>query len=158
MNSKHELLKSSILPTVIGSLLGLSSLSMDVRGDEYARGMIAYGSGNYNKAFELIKISAESGTAKSQLTLSIMYRQGIGVKKNEYEGFYWCKQAAEQEVLEAKFQLGIMYMDGEGVTEDEDEAIKWLWDAADLGYPQATEMLQYVFSEEFDTEESNFGC
>lgn len=49
-------------------------------------------------------------------------------------------------------------MEGEGVTEDEAKAIEWLWDAADLGYPQASEMLLYVFSEEFDIEESNIGC
>lgn len=158
MISKHERQKSSVFPTLIGSLLSLSSLSMDVRGDEYTRGITAYESGDYSKAFELIKISAKSGAAKSQLILSTMYRRGIGIKKDEYEGFYWCKQAAEQEVLEAKFQLGIMYMEGEGVTENEDDAIQWLWGAADQGYPQAAEMLQYIFSEEFDIEASNIGC
>ena len=158
MISKHKFIKSSILPAVVSGIFGLSILSIDARGDEYTHGIAAYENGDYRKAFDLIKLSAESGVAKSQLILSIMYRRGLGVEKDEYESFYWCKQAAEQEVLEAKFHLGLMYMEGEGVTEDEDEAVKWLWDAASLGYPQATEILQYVFSEEFDTEAANIGC
>ena len=156
--NRHNLIRSAIIPAVIGSFMGLSTISTQASSDEYASGVVAYKNGDYSKAFELFKVSAESGTAKSQLALSTMYRRGLGIEQNEYEGFYWCKQAAEQEVLEAKFQLGIMYMEGEGVTEDETQAIKWLWDAADLGYPQASEMLQYVFSEEFDVEESNIGC
>lgn len=155
---KQKFIKLSIMPAVISSFIGLSCISLPAKGDEYSSGLLAYQNGDHNKAFELIKMSAESGMAKSQLLLSTMYRRGIGVEQDEYEGFYWCKQAAEQEVLEAKFQLGLMYMEGEGVSEDEDEAIKWLWDAAQLGYPQATEMLQYVFSEEYDIEESNIGC
>jgi len=158
MISKHKFLKSSILPAVVSSFFGLSSLSIEAREDEYEQGIAAYESGDYNKAFNLIKLSAESGVAKSQLILSTMYRRGLGVEKDEYEGFYWCKKAAEQEVLEAKFHLGLMYMEGEGVSEDEEEAVKWLWDAASLGYPQATEILQYVFSEEFDIEAANIGC
>ncbi len=158
MISKHKFLKSSILSAVASSIFGLSSLSIEARGDEYTRGIAAYESGDYSKAFELIKLSAESGDAKSQLILSTMYRRGIGIEKDEYEGFFWCKEAAEQEILEAKFHLGLMYMDGEGVTEDQTEAEKWLWDAASLGYPQATEILQYLFSEDFDIEEANIGC
>ena len=158
MFNTHKNFKSAVLPAVVCSILGLSCVSLEAKGDEYIWGLTAYKNGEYSKAFELFKLSAESGAAKSQLILSTMYRQGLGVEQNEYEGFYWCKQAAEQEVLEAKFQLGIMYMEGEGVSDDEDEAIKWLWDASSQGYPQATEMLQYVFSEEFDIEEANIGC
>ena len=158
MISKQKFLKSSILPVVVSSIFGLSSLSIEARGDNYTQGITAYENGEYSKAFDLMKLSAESGVAKSQLILSIMYRRGLGIEKDEYEGFYWCKQAAEQEILEAKFHLGLMYMEGEGVTEDEDEAVKWLWDAASLGYPQATEILQYVFSEDFDIEAANIGC
>lgn len=158
MFNTHKSFKSAVIPAVISSILGLSGLPSEVKADEYVLGLTAYENGEYSRAFELFKLSAESGTAKSQLILSTMYRQGVGIEQNEYEGFYWCKQAAEQEFLEAKFQLGIMYIDGEGVSDDEDEAIKWLWDASSQGYPQATEMLQYVLSEEFDIEESNIGC
>lgn len=86
--NRHNLIRSSIIPAVISSCIGLSTISMQVRGDEYASGLLAYENGDYRKAFELFKVSAESGTAKSQLLLSTMYRRGIGVKQNEYESFY----------------------------------------------------------------------
>jgi len=133
MFNTHKKLKPAVLPAVVCSILGLSCMSLEAKGDEHSFGIVAYKNGEYSKAFELFKLSAESGAAKSQLILSTMYRQGLGVEQNEYEGFYWCKQAAEQEVLEAK--LGIMYMEGEGVSDDEDEAIKWLWDTSSQGYP-----------------------
>jgi len=75
------------------------------------------------------------------------------VAQDEYSAFEWCKFAAEEGMLEAQFQLGLMYMEGEGVTEDESEAMRWLWMAADRGYPQATEMLEYVLSNDF-----TYGC
>ncbi len=156
---KMSSIRTSVIPIIISSLITLSAVSAaEATGDEYEQGLAAYHKSDYKKAFQLIKISAESGAARGQFILSTMYRRGLGVEKDEYEGFYWCKQAAEQELLEAQFQLGLMYMDGEGVTDDESEAIKWLWSAADRGYPQATEMLQYLFSEQHDEEEFDIGC
>ena len=154
MNRKHKSIRSSIIPLALSSLI---TLSAQANGNEYDRGLAAYHKGNYERAFQLFKLSAESGAARGQFILSTMYRQGLGVEKDDYEGFFWCKQAAEQEILEAKFQLGLMYMEGEGVTDDESEAIKWLWSAADSGYPQATDMLQYLFSDQH-SEEFDIGC
>ena len=81
----------------------------------------------------------------------------MGVEADEYNGFSWCKMAAEEGHLEAQFQLGLMYLEGEGVTEDESEAQEWLWAAADRGYPQASEVLTYIFSDD-NNDEHSFGC
>ncbi|MCU7835784.1 MAG: sel1 repeat family protein [gamma proteobacterium symbiont of Taylorina sp.] len=157
MSIKYNSMKSSIIPVIASSIISLSSLSMNVHAGEYENGLAEYHKGNYSKAFQLFKNSAESGEARGQFILSTMYRRGLGIEKNEQEGFFWCKQAAEQEIVEAKFQLGLMYMEGEGVTDDETEAIKWLWSAAELGYPQASDILQYLFSDQHD-EDFNIGC
>ena len=48
-------------------------------------------------------------------------------------------------------------VDKEGVTEDETEAQKWLWAAADRGYPQASEVLTYILSDDYH-QEFGIGC
>ena len=53
--------------------------------------------------------------------------------------------------------MGLMYLEGEGTTEDENEAQNWLWSAADRGYPQASEVLTYIFSEDYHLEH-DIGC
>jgi TPR repeat protein len=50
-----------------------------------------------------------------------------------------------------------MYLEGEGITEDETEAQNWLWAAADRGYPQANEVLTYIFFDDYN-DEYGIGC
>ena len=147
--------KSILLSAVFTGVIGFPIL--DLQGREFELGLKALNKGEYNKAFPIIKFSAERGNVKSQFLLSTLYRQGLGVKIDEFEGFHWCKLAAEEGHLEAQFQLGLMYLEGEGVTDDETEAQIWLWRAADRGYPQAIEVLTYIFSEDYQ-EESEIGC
>jgi TPR repeat protein len=132
-----------------GCALALALGSVAEAADDYQRGLNAYQLGNYRTAFKLLKVSAENGEPQAQHLLGTMYRLGLGVPENEYEGFFWSKRAAEEGLLEAQFQVGLMYLQGEGVTENDDEAQKWLWSAADRGYPQATEVLQYIYSNDF---------
>jgi TPR repeat protein len=140
---------------LVGGFIGLSPGLLGAGHHE--RGLEAYHRGQYAAAFKLIKRSAEAGDTKSQFILSTMYRQGLGVRADEYEGFYWCKKAAEEGHLEAQFQLGLMYLEGEGVTEDETEAQNWLWEAAERGYPQASEVLTYILSEDY-ARDFGIGC
>jgi len=93
--------------------------------------------------------SAEQGNAKAQHLLGTMYRAGLGTEPDEYKGFEWCQRAAKDGLLETQFQLGLMYFDGDGVTQNDDKAMEWIWLAADRGYPQATEVLQYILANDF---------
>lgn len=155
MANRNCTVKQLLAPAVVGLVIGLSSSAL-IAG-EYELGLKAFYKGQYDKAFRLIKMSAEEGDMKSQFILSTMYRRGLGVEVDEYEGFSWCKKAAEEGHLEAQFQLGLMYLEGEGITEDETEAQNWLWTAADRGYPQASEVLTYIFSDDY-TSEYGLGC
>lgn len=148
-------IKRLLAPAVVGGAIFLSSTALEAGNFEL--GLDAFHKSQYAEAFRLIKVSAEKGEIRGQFILSTMYRRGLGVDMDEYEGFFWCKMAAEEGLLEAQFQLGLMYLEGEGVTEDETEAQKWLWAAADQGYPQASEVLTYIFSDDF-YDEYGIGC
>ena len=153
MNSNIRSLTSTILYCAAACSVSPSGMA----SEQFEQGLSAYEQGQYTLAFQLIKHSAEQGKTSAQHLLGAMYRRGIGVDSNEYEGFYWCKRAAEEGLLEAQFQLGLMYLEGEGVTEDEGKAMEWLWAAADRGYPQASEVLQYILSGNA-SDEFGIGC
>lgn len=153
MSKKRKPLTSAVLCCAVAFSVSPPGMA----SDQFERGLSAYEQGQYDLAFQLIKDSAEQGKTGAQHLLGAMYRRGIGVGVDEYEGFYWCKQAAEEGLLEAQFQLGLMYLEGEGVAEDEEKAMEWLWAAADRGYPQATEVLQYILSGDH-SEEYGIGC
>jgi len=139
-------------------MMGSISLPIDtITAGEYELGLDAFKEKRYSHAFQLIKASAERGDVRSSFILSTMYRRGLGVEADEYNGFDWCKKAAEEGHLEAQFQLGLMYLEGEGISEDETQAQNWLWAAADRGYPQASEVLTYIFSEDYH-QEHDLGC
>ena len=153
MKKKIKLLTARLLCVAIGFVVGHAG----VAADTFQRGITAYEKGQYNTAFKLIKNSAEQGETRAQHLLGTMYRSGMGVDVDEYEGFYWCQKAAEEGLREAQFQVGLMYLEGEGVTPDEEKAVEWLWAAADRGYTQATELLQYILSGDHQ-DEYGIGC
>ena len=153
MKKKINLLTTPFLCGALGFAVGHTGIASDT----FERGISAYEKQQYTKAFELIKDSAEQGKTRAQYLLGTMYRSGIGVEADEYEGFYWCQKAAEEGLREAQFQVGLMYLEGEGVTPDEEKAIEWLWAAADRGYTQATELLQYILSGDHQ-DEYGIGC
>jgi len=155
MANRNCTIKQLLAPAVIGGAIFLSSAAL--KAGEYELGLKAFNQSQYAEAFRLIKVSAERGEARGQFILSTMYRRGLGVEADEYEGFAWCKMAAEEGHIEAQFQLGLMYLEGEGITEDETEAQNWLWAAADRGYPQASEVLTYIFSNDY-YDEYGIGC
>ena len=73
----------------------------------------------------LIK-QAESGDAKAQFELGVMYRFGQSVSKDEAEAARWFRKAAEQKNALAQHSLGVVDVNGEGVPKNENEAYFWL--------------------------------
>jgi TPR repeat protein len=72
---------------------------------------------------------AEEGDAAAQLRLGGAYILGMGVVKDEAEGWRWCRKAAEQGGARAQVLLGGAYMRGTGVEKDEEEGLKWVMKA-----------------------------
>jgi TPR repeat protein len=90
-------------------------------------------SGDYAKAFKIIEPMARQGDAKAQFLLSIIYRDGLGVRVNNAEALKWLCKAGEQDYFKAFLNLYFMYKAGEGAKKDNAEALKWLRKAGEQG-------------------------
>jgi TPR repeat protein len=62
----------------------------------YEEGYRAANKGAYATAFKEFKAAAESGDARAQYSLAVMYNDGIGIKKNPVEARIWFEKAAAQ--------------------------------------------------------------
>lgn len=109
-------------------------------------GRAAYLAKDYGKAFEILKPLAESGDAKAQVTLGIMYDYGYGVEPDVAKAIDWYKKAAAQGVPAVQHDLGVKYYRGQGVTQDYAEAAKWWGMAADSGLADSQYNLGYMYS------------
>jgi uncharacterized protein len=104
---------------------------------DFSTGLRAYKDGAYKTAFQSWKELAESGNAKAQNNLGILYRKGLGVEKDSTEAFKWYKMAAKQNFAKAQFNLGLMYKQGNGIDQDLKKALKWYRKSAINGYARA---------------------
>ena len=89
----------------------------------------AFGTKDYQTAFEIWKSLAEQGNAEAQFNLGRMYSYGRGVKENHKKAVKWYQFAGEQGDADAQFNLGLMYDEGQGV--DQDYVLAHMW--ANLG-------------------------
>ena len=145
-----SLLRRPRLKTVTAAVtLALSSQGLQAQSLEV--GIAAYQEKQFPAALEVFQHHAQEQNATAQYYLSILYRLGLGVERDEDEAFLWCKRAADAGVLDAQYHLGIMYLQGEGVSEDDAIALEWLWKAADRGHQQAKEVLQFTLENDFTT-------
>lgn len=100
--------------------------------------------GNYVKAAELIKKSAELGYAEAQYNLGIIYETGEGIPQDNVKSIEWTRKAAEQGYANAQFSIAMRYFYGRGVPKDNGEAIKWLVKAANQGDIHAQQKLKEI--------------
>lgn len=62
-------------------------------------GLAAFKTGDYTKAFELLKPVAEQGDAEAQCIIGNMYQLGIGIERSDSSGseaIQWYIKSAEQ--------------------------------------------------------------
>ena len=85
-------------------------------GADFAKGWIAYKTGDYATSLEEWTPLAEQGTALAQYFLGVMYLKGLGVLQDYKMAAKWNALAAEQGFAKAQFYLGNMYRKGEGVS------------------------------------------
>ena len=65
----------------------------------------AYNRGDYVPAIKLFRPLAQSGNAKAQNVMGVMYRKGEGVAKNSAKAFMWFGLAAKKGDAQAKASL-----------------------------------------------------
>jgi len=118
-----------------------------VFADDFVDGIVAYGEGDYQTAFDKLMPLAKQGNAKAQMFLGNMHEDGLGVPQDFKEAFKWYSLAAKQGNADAQLLLGVMYEVGHGVTQDDKEAFKWYSLAAKQGVAQAQYNLGFIYKE-----------
>ena len=91
----------------------------------------------YDKAYEWFKKASDSGDTYAMNNLGSLYNSGLGVQKNEKEGFRLHKKAAEQMDPCALYNLALDYETGRGTDKNMQMAIKVYSQAASAGSPEA---------------------
>ena len=128
---------------------------------------------NYESAAQCYTWAANNGDTGAMLSLSILYREGKGVEKNEkladelhdkwLETIHWnvfgkmpldvAREQAQQGIDEAMYQLGNRYDNGDGVEQNAEVASDWWLKAAMKGHIEAAHNLgNYYFYKKHDVE------
>ncbi len=92
------------------------------------------------------RTAAENGDAEAQYQLGLMYRQGLGVPKNDAQAASWHHLAAEQGHAGARLQLDVLYHTGPDNLEASDfEALMLYRQAAEQGDAAAQSSLGWMY-------------
>ena len=98
-----------------------------------ASGISAFESREFSKAMRLLNPFADQGDPEAQYRVAIMLQNGLGVVRNEMQGYKMMKDAAEKGHALAQHGLGFMYLEGECVEQNGEKAIEWFARAAEQG-------------------------
>ncbi|KAA0441700.1 MAG: sel1 repeat family protein [Candidatus Thioglobus sp.] len=85
---------------------------------------------------QIIKL-AESGDAKSQYKMGLIFELGLEVEKDLAQAFAWYAKSAEQQYAKSQYNLAIFLALGKGVTKDIKQAKHWIKCAKANGYSGA---------------------
>ncbi len=99
--------------------------------------------GEYDKAFEYLTKAAELGNASAHYELSIMYRMGRGVEKDETKELYHAEEAAIAGDPDARHSLGVYEWNNGRI----DKALKHWIIAANLGHDESIQELKDCYKD-----------
>ena len=96
-----------------------------------------------------IQYAAVSGQARSQLTLAVMYAEGVGLPRDYARAFYWFSQADRQGSPEAKYAMSTFFSLGmEGVADqDKASAVVYQIDGALAGFKPSAQRLRELLAQ-----------
>ena len=97
----------------------------------YEEGAAAIMRGDYAAGLSELRPAAEKGDVRAQVLLGDMYREQLGVRRDDSLAAFWYRKAAELGWAPAQAQLGHLYRRGEGVLQSHVEAAKWYRKAAE---------------------------
>jgi len=84
---------------------------------------------------------------EAQMTMAILFENGMGVFKDIEKSIYWYTKAANQGLVEAQYLLGELYDNHCYIDEKyQQEAAKWTEKAAKKGHEQAQYKLSYFYN------------
>lgn len=106
----------------------------------FEQGNEEYEKGNYETAFKIFMLLAESGEMRAQISIACMYETGEGVQQDLTKSIKWYRLAAEQGHPVAQNNLAVVLLDA-----DPKDAIQWLFAAAENNFPFAQSMLGDIY-------------
>ena len=118
-----------ILITLLLLMLATSAL-----GQDFEKGLEAYGRGDYATALQEWSPLAEQGDRDAQYNLGTLYYHA---EQDYANATKWWRKAARQGHARAQHDLGSLYTLGLGVPQSDVEAAKWFRLAAEHGHPLA---------------------
>ena len=105
-----------------------------LRSDAYLKGFQALEKRDYKTALYYLSLFAANGDAKANYNLGIMYRDGLGVKKDDVQSLIHFIEAAENRHMLGNYAVGLAFLTGKGSDIDVETGIHYLTEAALLGH------------------------
>ena len=128
-------------------LLLCSSLALTVPPAQagFDEAAAAFAAGDYAKALQETRPLAESGDARGEYAMGVLYENGYGVPKDLKLAAAWYLKAAQQGNADAQYNLGAMYEHGVGMAVNYPEAARWYRPAAEMGDIDALSNLGVLY-------------
>lgn len=102
----------------------------------------------FEEAFNCFKESAiEFNNLVSQFNLGLMHKNGLGVKKDEKEAFFWFLKSAENGYEKAQTVISTYLIEGKYVKQDYIKALHWLRLAMSQGNAEAFYYASIIYNE-----------
>jgi WD40 repeat protein len=111
----------------------------------YQLGRALYRADKRDEAVALIRGATENGDAAAQHTLGDLYKNGIGVAKDDAQALRLYRQSAEGGYVLAFSDEGLLFWDGIGTKVDHTEAVNWFKRGADRGDPFSHRKLAELY-------------
>lgn len=134
---------------IAGCLLIFFMIGMSARAEhsesDFARGLSAYGKGDFAAALASWRPLAEQGNPVAQLNVGVMFAKGEGVAQDDGQAVEWIRKAASQGYAQARLSLANMYFAGRGVSKDLPQAATLYRQAAEQGNSVAQQNLANMY-------------
>ncbi len=103
--------------------------------NELEKGMFALEMKDYDRALYYLSFEAVQGNATAQYNLGLMYKNGIGVDKDNEEALGWFTLGSDNGHMLSKYALGLLYYHGKGTSLNFNKAMNLFLDASFMGHP-----------------------
>jgi TPR repeat protein len=92
--------------------------------------LAAFRRGDYATAYRLTLPAAQAGDRDAEYNMGILYKKGLGVRRDDAQAAMWYRRAALHGSTTAANDLALAYASGEGVPRDYVQSYVWLTRAA----------------------------
>ncbi|MBI3560267.1 MAG: sel1 repeat family protein [Gammaproteobacteria bacterium] len=106
----------------------------------------AFDAQHYEQAYKLWLPLAQQGNAEAQYNLALLFKNGLGIPKDERKALEWFHQAAHQGMTDAMYNIGVMYYEGKGAYRSDKSAIEWWQLGADNNHPNCEYNLGVMYA------------